>query len=90
MKKSVVVRVVNCSGAAAAGDIAAHRLRSAGFTVIRGGSGNPIAESTVISTTNNGAVVSKLSSIPFAHNLRITRDGAADCDGVVMLGKNFQ
>ncbi|MCQ2373531.1 MAG: LCP family protein [Phascolarctobacterium sp.] len=90
VKKSVVVRVVNCSGAAAAGDIAAHRLRSAGFTVIRGGSGNPIAETTVISTTNNGAVVSKLSSIPFAHNLRITRDGAADCDGVVMLGKNFQ
>lgn len=89
-RKSVVVRVVNCSGAAAAGDIAANRLRSAGFTVIRGGSGNPIAETIVISTTNNGAVVSKLSNIPFTHNLRITRDGAADCDGVVMLGKNFK
>lgn len=89
-RKSVVVRVVNCSGTVAAGDIAANRLRSAGFTVIRGGSGNVIDETTVISTTNNGVIVSKLSNIPFAHSLRITKDGAADCDGVVMLGKNFK
>lgn len=89
-RSSIVVRVVNCSGAPAAGDVAASRLRSAGFTVIRGGSGEVIAETTVISTTNNGAVVSKLANIPFAHTMRITRDGAADCDGVVMLGKNFR
>ena len=89
-RSSVVVRVVNCSGAPAAGDVAASRLRSAGFTVIRGGSGEVIAETTVISTTNNGAVVSKLANIPFPHSMRITRDGAADCDGVVMIGKNFK
>ncbi len=90
VRSSIVVRVVNCSGAPAAGDVAAYRLRSAGFTVIRGGSGEIIAETTVISTTNNGAIVSKLSNVPFAHTMRITRDGAADCDGVVMIGKNFR
>ena len=57
---------------------------------IRGGSGNVIANTTVISTTNNGAIVSKLSNIPFRHSLSIARDGAADCDGVIMLGKDFQ
>lgn len=89
-RSSIVVRVVNCSGAPAAGDIAASRLRSAGFTVIRGGSGEVIPTTTVISTTNNGGVVSKLANIPFAHTMRITRDGAADCDGVIMIGKNFK
>ena len=84
------MRLVNCSGAPVAADVAANRLRSAGFTVIRGGSGNVIANTTVISTTNNGAIVSKLSNIPFRHSLSIARDGAADCDGVIMLGKDFQ
>ena len=45
---------------------------------------------TVISTTNNGAVVSRLSNVPFAHKMRISRDGASDCDGVIMLGKDFK
>ena len=85
-----VVRLVNCSGSKNAGQDAAARLRSAGFEVISGGSGEVIAETTVISTTNNGAVVSRLSNVPFAHKMRISRDGAADCDGVVMLGADFK
>lgn len=89
-RKSIVVRVVNCSGIPAASDIAAARLSNAGFRVIYGGSGDVIPETTVISTTNNGAVVSKLSAVPFTHNLRISKDGAANCDGVIMLGKNFR
>lgn len=89
-KTGNVVRLVNCSGSASAGDAAAARLQSAGFTVIRGGSGEVMDNTTVISTTNNGAVVSRLSNIPFPHRMRITRDGAADCDGVVMLGRDFQ
>ena len=90
VKTGNVVRLVNCSGSASAGDAAAARLQSAGFTVIRGGSGEAIDSTTVISTTNNGAVVSRLSNIPFPHKMRITRDGAADCDGVVMLGRDFK
>ncbi len=85
-----VVRLVNCSGSKTAGSEAATRLRSAGFEVISGGSGELIAETTVISTTNNGAVVNRLSNVPFAHKMRISRDGAADCDGVVMLGADFK
>lgn len=85
-----VVRLVNCSGSKSAAADAAARLRSAGFEVISGGSGEVIAETTVISTTNNGAVVSRLSNVPFAHKMRISRDGAADCDGVVMLGADYK
>lgn len=85
-----VVRLVNCSGSKSAGADAAARLRSAGFEVVSGGSGEVIAETTVISTTNNGAVVNRLSNVPFAHKMRISRDGAADCDGVVMLGADFK
>ena len=85
-----VVRLVNCSGSNVAGADAAARLRSAGFEVVSGGSGEVIAETTVISTTNNGAVVNRLSNVPFAHKMRISRDGAADCDGVVMLGADYK
>ena len=93
VKKSsgtTVVRFVNCSGSKTAGADAAARLRSAGFTVISGGSGEVVAQTTVISTTNNGAVVGRLSNVPFAHKLRISRDGAADCDGVIMLGADYK
>ena len=85
-----VVRLVNCSGSKTAGADAAARLRNAGFEVISGGSGDVIANTIVISTTNNGAVVNRLSNVPFAHQMRISRDGAADCDGVVMLGADFK
>ena len=85
-----VVRLVNCSGSKTAGADAAARLRNAGFEVISGGSGDVIANTVVISTTNNGAVVNRLSNVPFAHQMRISRDGAADCDGVVMLGADFK
>ena len=90
-KSSVtVVRFVNCSGSKTAGANAISKLKAAGFTVINGGSGELMAQTTVISTTNNGAVVGRLSTVPFAHKLRISRDGAADCDGVIMLGADFK
>ena len=85
-----VVRFVNCSGSKTAGANAISKLKAAGFTVINGGSGELMAQTTVISTTNNGAVIGRLSTVPFAHKLRISRDGAADCDGVIMLGADFK
>ena len=85
-----VVRHVNCSGSKTAGANAIAKLQAAGFTVINGGSGELMAQTTIISTTNNGAVVGRLSTVPFAHKLRISRDGAADCDGVVMLGADYK
>ena len=85
-----VVRRVNCSGSKTAAASAISKLQGAGFTVINGGSGELMAQTTVISTTNNGAVVGRLSNVPFAHRLRISRDGAADCDGVIMLGADYK
>ncbi|WP_299446150.1 LCP family protein [uncultured Phascolarctobacterium sp.] len=85
-----VVRLVNCSGSKTAGADAISRLQNAGFTVINGGSGELIAQTTVISTTNNGAVIGRLSQVPFAHKLRVSRDGAADCGGVIMLGADYK
>ena len=85
-----VVRLVNCSGSKTAAASAISKLQGAGFTVIKGGSGELIAQSTVISSTNNGVVVGRLSNVPFAHRLRISRDGAADCDGVIMLGADYK
>lgn len=85
-----VVRLVNCSGSKSAGASAISKLKAAGFTVINGGSGELMAQTTVISTTNNGAIIGRLSQVPFAHKLRISRDGAADCDGVVMLGADYK
>lgn len=89
-KSGTVVRLVNCSGSKSAGASAMKKLQAAGFTVINGGSGELMDQTTVISTTNNGAVVNRLSQVPFAHKLRITRDGAANCDGVIMLGADYK
>lgn len=86
----IVVRLVNCSGDKNAAAAATAQLESAGFIVVSGGSGEVTERTTVISTTNNGAIVNKLSNIPFTHRMRITRDGAADCSGVIMLGKDFK
>lgn len=88
--RGLVVRLVNCSGDKNAAAAATAQLQSAGFTVISGGSGEVMENTTVISTTNNGAVVSRLSNVPFTHKMRISRDGAKDCSGVIMLGKDFK
>ena len=88
--QQIVVRLVNCSGRPDAGNAAASQLAGAGFVVLRGGSGETAAETTVIATSNNGAVISRLSAVPFAHKMRITRDGAADCDGVILLGQDYR
>lgn len=87
---STVVRLVNCSGSNESAAAAIARLHSSGFSVISGGRGEVIDKTVVISTTNNGAVVGRLSNVPFPHKIKIARDGAADCDGVIMLGKDFK
>lgn len=86
----LVVRLVNCSGSKTAANDAEARLRAQGFVVINGGSGELMSKTKVISNTNNGAVIGALSKIPFTHTLSVTRDGAADSDGVVMLGTDFK
>lgn len=91
VRSAVTVRVVNCSGNSTAGTEAMNRLHAAGFAVQNGGTGGEVVPNTIVtSTTGNGAVVNKLSTVPFAHRLRIVKDGAADCDGVIIIGRDFQ
>lgn len=85
-----IVKLVDCSGQKDAMQSAKARLQAAGFTVINGGTGEVIAATKVVSNTNNGAVISRLSNVPFAHKMSITRDGDKSCDGVVYLGKDYQ
>ncbi len=89
-RTGIVVRLVNCSGSSSAASSAIARLQKEGFTVINGGSGNLLSQTTVVSTTNNGAVVARLSKVPFDHKISINRDGAGDCDGVIMLGTDYK
>lgn len=84
-----VVQLINCSGREDAIKAATAQLKAAGFTVVNGGSGDVIAETKVVSNTNNGAVISRLSNIPFAHKMSIIRDGNKDIDGVIMLGQDY-
>ena len=85
-----VVKLIDCSGKKDAMQSAKVRLQAAGFTVINGGSGEEIAATKIVSNTNNGAVISRLSNVPFAHKMSITRDGDKSCDGTVYLGKDYQ
>lgn len=84
------VLLINRSGSSTDGANARARLENAGFTVIDGGSGAAENETVVIATTNNGAVVARLTKIPFPHKTRIDKDGGADCDGIVILGRDFK
>ena len=84
-----VVKLINCSGNKDAAQSAKARLQAAGFTVVSGGNGDIIAETKVVSNTNNGAVISRLSNIPFTHKISITRDGDKRYDGVIYLGRNY-
>lgn len=85
-----VVKLVNCSGKKDAAESAKARLQAAGFTVINGGTGEVIAATKILSNTNNGAVISRLSNVPFAHKMSVTRNGDKSCDGIVYLGKDYQ
>ena len=85
-----VVKLINCSGKEDSVQSAKARLQAAGFTVISGGSGDVIAETKIVSNTNNGAVISKLSNVPFAHKMSVTRDGDKSCDGIILLGEDYR
>lgn len=85
-----VVKLIDCSGKKDAMESAKARLQAAGFTVINGGTGEVISATRIVSNTNNGAVISRLSNVPFAHKMSVTRDGDKSYDGTVYLGKDYQ
>ena len=88
-RNTVSVKVVDCSGKGAGSDAAA-RLAAMGFEVIDGGSDPERDQTTVVSTTSNGRVVSRLSAVPFQYTLRILRADDASYDAVIFIGKDYQ
>lgn len=82
-RNTVSVKVVDCSGKGAGSDAAA-RLAAMGFEVIDGGSDPERDQTTVVSTTSNGRVVSRLSAVPFPYTLRILRADDASYDAVIL------
>lgn len=84
-----VVKLIDCSGKKDAMESAKARLQAAGFNVINGGTGEVISATRIVSNTNNGAVISRLSNVPFAHKMSVTRDGDKSYDGTVYLGKDY-
>ena len=85
-----VVKLIDCSGKKDAMESAKARLQAAGFNVINGGTGEVISATRIVSNTNNGAVISRLSNVPFALKMSVTRDGDKSYDGTVYLGKDYQ
>lgn len=87
--KAVTVKVVDCSGRGAGSDAMA-RLAADGFAVTDGGSDPVREQTTVVATTSDGRVVSRLSSVPFPYSLRILRADDAAYDAVIFIGKDYQ
>lgn len=88
-RNTISVKVVDCSGRGAGSD-AASRLAAAGFDVADGGTDPVREQTTVVSTTSNGRVVSGLTAVPFQHDMRILRADNADYDAVIFIGKDYQ
>ncbi|MEG0970425.1 MAG: hypothetical protein RSE47_04880, partial [Acidaminococcaceae bacterium] len=62
---------------------------SAGFYVVSTGVGERSAVTQVVATSADGAIVSKMASLPFSYSLRIVRDPEAGVDGIVYVGEDF-
>ena len=84
------VEVVNASGAADAGSKMASILRDQGFEVARVSSlTTPQKNTVIISNTTNSAVVGKLSDLPFAYALQVSKDDGKGTQATVVIGKDF-
>ena len=88
-RSTITVKVVDCSGRGAGSDAAA-KLAASGFDVVDGGTDPERDQTTVVSTTSNGRVVSKLTAVPFPHAMRILRADDAEYDAVIFIGKDYQ
>lgn len=89
-KRSVSLKIINCSGRAEALDKAVSLAEEAGFVVAVTGTGERISATQVVATNTDGWVVSKLSTLPFSYSMRISRNPDADTEGVVYLGEDFK
>ena len=89
-KRSVSLKIINCSGRTDALDKAVSLAEGAGFNVVSTGSGERIAATQVVATNTDGWGVSKLSTLPFSYALRIARNPEAETEGIVYIGEDFK
>lgn len=89
-KRSVSLKIINCSGRPDALDKAVSLAEGAGFNVVSTGTGERIAATQVVATNTDGWVVSKLSTLPFSYALRIARNPEAETEGIVYIGEDFK
>lgn len=89
-KRSVSLKIINCSGRAEALDKAVSMAESAGFIVASTGTGERISSTQVVATNTDGWVVSKLSTLPFNYSMRISRNPDANTEGIVYIGEDFK
>lgn len=89
-KRSVSLKIINCSGRPDALEKAVSLAEGAGFNVVSTGTGERIAATQVVATNTDGWVVSKLSTLPFSYALRITRNSEAETEGIVYIGEDFK
>ena len=89
-KRSVSLKIINCSGRAEALDKAVSMAESAGFIVASTGTGERISSTQVVATNTDGWVVSKLSTLPFSYSMRISRNPDASTEGIVYIGEDFK
>ncbi len=89
--KAKVLRasVINCSGNPDAGRKMESLLESNGISVVSIFSGATQSTSSIVSSTHDGWVVSKLSALPFRYSLRIAKDGGGSVEAVVYIGQDF-
>jgi hypothetical protein len=82
--------LINGTGKEALAGKAKAQLEAAGFKVIMDGSRSPVATTSVTATTTAPNVLNALSSVPFTHSYRINKVEGAGCDGIVLLGQDYQ
>lgn len=84
------VEILNASGSDEAGREMAAVLRKQGFEVVSVSNLTVGYKNTVVvSNTTNSMVVNRLTSLPFAYSLQVTKDESKGVQATVLVGKDY-
>jgi hypothetical protein len=81
--------VVNCSGDPASGKKMEALLQNNGVTVTEVSNGHAQNQSSIISNTYDGWVLSRLAALPFRYSLKLAKNSDAAVEAVIYVGKDF-
>lgn len=86
----VKVEVLNASGSETAGREVTAILQKRGFEVVGSANLNLSYKNTVVvSNTTNSTVVNKLTDLPFAYSLQVTKDESKDVQATILIGTDY-